>query len=64
VQHWRKLRPDAEIIVCADNDLSGVGQKAAREAASACDGRVITPPTIGFDWNDEINHGGVFPWKI
>jgi putative DNA primase/helicase len=64
VQHWRKLRPDAEIIVCADNDLSGVGQKAAREAASACDGRVITPPTIGFDWNDEINHGGVFSWKI
>jgi putative DNA primase/helicase len=63
-QVWRKLRPNSTILIAADNDLNLVGQQAAEKAASACDGKVITPPTSGFDWNDEINHGGVFPWKI
>jgi putative DNA primase/helicase len=63
-QCWRRLRPNSTILIAADNDLNLVGQTAAEKAASACDGKVITPPTSGFDWNDEVNHGGVFPWKI
>ena len=60
----RQKRPDANILICADNDLNQVGQQAAERAASAIDAQVVTPPTSGFDWNDEINHGGIFTWKI
>ena len=51
----RKKYPDSEIIICGDNDLSGVGQKAAREAALVCGGKYILPATIGHDWNDSLN---------
>jgi putative DNA primase/helicase len=53
----RQLHPHAEIIICGDNDLSGVGQKAAREAALACGGKILIPPTPGNDWNDELTRG-------
>jgi len=53
----RAKNPDAEIIICGDNDLSGVGQKAARSAALACGGKYIIPDTVGHDWNDSINAG-------
>lgn len=49
----KSLRPDAEIIICGDNDLSGTGQKAARSAALACGGKYILPPTLG-DFNDHL----------
>ncbi|MDD5460332.1 MAG: toprim domain-containing protein [Methylococcales bacterium] len=50
----RQLHPNAQIIICGDNDLSGVGQKAAREAALACGGKYILPPIEGMDWNDYL----------
>lgn len=50
----RKKYNDISIIVCGDNDLSGVGQKAANEAAAAIDGLVLIPPDVGTDWNDQI----------
>ncbi|TYP91151.1 MULTISPECIES: toprim domain-containing protein [Nitrosomonas] len=49
--------PDHEIIVCGDNDLSGVGQKAANEAALVVGGKVLIPPIAGMDWNDYLTGG-------
>ena len=51
----RRLYPNHEIIICGDNDESGVGQEAARLAALACGGKYILPATIGHDWNDSLN---------
>ncbi|SFL40805.1 putative DNA primase/helicase [Nitrosomonas aestuarii] len=48
----RELSPDSDIIICGDNDLSGVGQDKATEAALAVGGKVLIPPTPGQDWND------------
>lgn len=48
---------DLSVTIVADNDESGVGQKAAQEAADICNGRVITPPEIG-DANDYAQAGG------
>ena len=45
----RKKLPDYTLIMCGDNDVSGVGQKAAQEAALAVGGLVALPP--------EGNHG-------
>lgn len=53
----RANRPTAEIIIAGDNDESGVGQKAANAAALAVAGKVMIPPTIGNDWNDELTMG-------
>lgn len=44
--------PSARLILCGDNDASGVGQRAATEAAQAVGGVVAIPATAGFDWND------------
>ena len=55
----RQKRPDAEIIIMSDNDLSGKGQEWARKAALAVGGRYLIPPTVGHDWNDHINAGGI-----
>lgn len=51
----RKLYPPAEIVICGDNDESGVGQKAAKAAALAVGGKYILPVITGLDWNDELN---------
>lgn len=51
----RTKYPDSEIIICGDNDLSGVGQTKARAAALAIGGKYYVPPTPGHDWNDAIN---------
>lgn len=53
----RELSPDTEIIICGDNDLSGVGQTKAREAALSIGGKVLIPPTPGQDWNDYLTGG-------
>jgi putative DNA primase/helicase len=53
----RQLHTNAEIIICGDNDLSGVGQKAARSAALAVTGKYIIPPITGMDWNDYLSSG-------
>ena len=38
-----------------DNDTSGVGQKAAKEAALAIGADFLIPSTVGYDWNDQQN---------
>lgn len=48
----RAKRPDAHIIICADNDQSGRGEEAANDAALAVDGYVSLPPIQGMDFND------------
>lgn len=44
--------PDNNIVICGDNDLSGVGQDAANDAALLIDGTVAIPPDVGTDFND------------
>jgi putative DNA primase/helicase len=51
----RTLYPNHELIICGDNDESGVGQKAARAAALAVGGKYLLPPIVGQDFNDAIN---------
>jgi len=53
----RAKTPNAAIIICGDNDHSGTGQKAARQAALACGGKYLIPPKPGMDWNDWVNGG-------
>ncbi|PTQ78378.1 putative DNA primase/helicase [Nitrosomonas oligotropha] len=53
----RELSPDLEIIICGDNDISGIGQAKAKEAALAVGGKVLIPLTPGNDWNDELAGG-------
>lgn len=53
----RDLSPESEIIICGDNDLSGIGQAKAREAALSVGGKVLIPPTPGQDWNDHLTGG-------
>ncbi len=50
----RELNPDTEIIICGDNDISGVGQEKARKAALSIDGKILIPPLPGKDWNDVL----------
>ena len=50
----RAKNPDAEIIICGDNDLNGVGQAAALAAALAVGGKYILPKQVGTDWNDVL----------
>ncbi len=54
-----KSNLSTEVIVCGDNDVSGIGQKAAREAALACGGKFIVPPNPDTDFNDYVCNGGV-----
>lgn len=56
-QNIRKLSPDSEIIICGDNDLSGVGQAKAKEAALAIGGKMLIPSIHGQDWNDYLSGG-------
>lgn len=55
----RNIYPKTEIVICGDNDLSGVGQRAAREAAVACGGTYKIPAHVGADWNDLLAGGVV-----
>ena len=48
----RHLYPHSKIIVCADNDPHGQGQKHAYNAAKACQGFYCVPDTAGTDFND------------
>lgn len=51
----RAKYPTKGIIICGDNDVSGVGQAKAREAAIACGGNYSIPPVTGMDYNDYLN---------
>ena len=53
----RRLFPDAPIVICGDNDVSGVGQNAAKQAAAVCGGSWIVPTIAGADFNDVISGG-------
>jgi putative DNA primase/helicase len=50
----KSLRPDAELILCGDNDANNVGQQRATEAAKAVRGKLLLPPSLG-DWNDHLS---------
>jgi len=43
------------VLICADNDASGVGV----EKASKCGVEVIYPPIVGEDFNDMANNAGI-----
>jgi putative DNA primase/helicase len=54
----RQLCPAVTLVVCGDNDLSGTGQREARQAAEAVSGRLVFPETVGMDFNDiHVQHG-------
>ena len=53
-----RLYPESQIVICGDNDESGVGQKAARAAALAVGGKYILPATMGHDFNDMLSMEG------
>jgi putative DNA primase/helicase len=62
------LPPEARmVLICADNDENGRGQRAANAAAKrwASEGRrvkIFMPPTAGTDWNDVLR--GKAPARI
>lgn len=51
--------PQVRIVIAGDNDESGTGQKAAREAAKAIGGLIAIPAEAGKDWNDIHREHGV-----
>jgi putative DNA primase/helicase len=51
----RSSYPTSEIVICGDNDKTGVGQAAARAAALAISGKYIIPESVGYDFNDVLN---------
>lgn len=51
-QAIRAKYPTARLIICADHDVSNVGQSKAKEAADMVNGLVAIPPTPGMDFND------------
>lgn len=60
---FRSRRPDVEIIIAADNDVSGVGQSYAQAAALAVNGRCVVCPIAGMDFNDYVNAGNTINLK-
>ena len=55
----KSLYPYSEIIICGDNDITGIGQRKAMEAASAINGKYLLPPIAGLDFNDMLTMAGV-----
>lgn len=50
-----------ELVIFADNDENGAGQSAADALRRSLSGLVVTvriPPTVGTDWNDELQRKG------
>jgi hypothetical protein len=48
-----------KILIAADNDASGIGQRAANYTArrwrrEGRDVKILMPPKVGFDWNDVL----------
>lgn len=56
-QSIREQFQDAQIVIVADNDASGIGQKYADQASAKFNAKVITPPAQG-DANDYAQAGG------
>jgi putative DNA primase/helicase len=53
----REKYPDALLLMAADNDENGTGQKKAKEAANLVNGKVAIPLIAG-DWNDVFMQEG------
>ena len=53
----REKYPDAVLLMAADNDDNGTGQKKAKEAANLASGKVALPLVAG-DWNDVFMQEG------
>ncbi|EOG6950018.1 primase-helicase zinc-binding domain-containing protein [Edwardsiella piscicida] len=53
----RHKYPACQIVLAADRDLNGDGQKKAAAAAEACEGVVALPPVFS-DWNDTFTQHG------
>lgn len=53
---WRDRLPGADLVVVADNDRSGVGQRYAEQAAAKHGVRYVVPPILG-DANDYVQAG-------
>ena len=51
----RSLYPMSEIIICGDNDESGIGEKKAIDAAQTIGGKYLIPEIVGQDWNDVLS---------
>lgn len=54
----KAIYPKSEVIICADNDESGIGEKKAREAALSINCKYIIPPALG-DFNDMLTGGAL-----
>jgi phage/plasmid primase-like uncharacterized protein/KaiC/GvpD/RAD55 family RecA-like ATPase len=55
-KYAKTLNPS--LVIVADNDESGTGQKYGKQAADATNSRLVLPPTIGHDANDFYQDGG------
>ncbi len=55
----KKLYPNNQIVICGDNDASGIGQLKAKAAAMAVFGTVLIPEQTGMDWNDVLTMEGL-----
>lgn len=51
----------ARIVIVADNDTSGTGQKEGKKAAESIGATLVIPPSQGQDVNDYVNDGGDLP---
>lgn len=49
---------NSSVVIMADNDESGTGQKYGRLAADAAGCRLVIPPAVGTDANDFYQAGG------
>ncbi|MFI3122560.1 MAG: toprim domain-containing protein [Methylococcales bacterium] len=54
----KKLYPNNQIVICGDNDASGIGQLKAKAAAMAVFGTVLIPEQTDMDWNDVLTMEG------
>ena len=50
----KELYPEAEIVIAADNDASGTGERYAIESCRAIGATYIMPDAVGQDWNDVL----------
>ncbi len=56
VEAMRVLHPTSDLVVVADNDRSGVGQRYAEQACAKHGARMVMPPILG-DVNDYAQSG-------
>jgi len=54
---FRSIVPNRDLVIVADNDKSGVGQRYAEQASAKHGARMVMPPDLG-DANDYAQAGG------